>query len=122
MLVPVITTATISVLKSLFMVLDFLYKDNCKLVTIQPVSKIHLTRLDVKMMNHPSASDEALKDVGCTVVLFCVSVGLMKTIGWLYSRAILGPTRLSLMSLMPRASLPGQGTDDARPSESRLRS
>uniref|UniRef100_A0A667WFM7 DNA 5'-3' helicase n=1 Tax=Myripristis murdjan TaxID=586833 RepID=A0A667WFM7_9TELE len=29
-LVPVINSATISVLKSLFMVLDFLYKDNCK--------------------------------------------------------------------------------------------
>lgn len=89
--VPTISSANAGVLKGLVMVLGFLYRDNCRSATnlkIQldwdPVSRQFLGSNMTKIME--------LK------LLFCVSVGLLKTTRWLCRRPMPGRTRSPLMS------------------------
>lgn len=107
--IPTINTATSTVLKNLFMVLDFLFRDNCRSeVTLNNLSKIKL----------PSAAPELLRRSDCCYSAV-VSQGLRKTTEWLCRRASSGPTRWLLISQIPRAFSCDLRGDKDKVSESR---
>lgn len=96
--IPTISSATSTVLKGLFMVMDYLFRDKC--------------RLDINWCQ--KSLSVALVDSSS---LLCE--GLQRTTGWLYRGATLGPIRSHLTLPMPRAFSFGLARDNDRVFESR---